>query len=83
MFIRGKAVALQGDTTTENDTYSLPSGGEYVGGAHNGASGSVTSGSSKMFLGGRPVAMVTSSVRTHAGTNTTISSGDSKMNITS
>lgn len=82
--IEDKTPITQGDSTTEKDSYSVPSGWSYYGGAHSGATGIVTGGnSSNVYVNGKSVAIVGSSVRTHANTNTTISSSrvSSTVNI--
>lgn len=77
VYINGKNAVLSGDRTTENDQYSIPAG-EYVGGAHTGAAGSVTSGNSKnVFIGGKSVSVIGSTVSTHASSASSISSGGS------
>lgn len=71
--IQGKAPIVQGDKTTENDSYTLPSGGAYVSGSHNNAQGSVIIGNSRnVFINGKSVAIAGSTVTTHAGTSTKI-----------
>lgn len=78
VFINGKNAVLMGDRTVENDTYVPVSGGYNYRGMHTGAQGSVTSGNTKnVFIGGKPVSVLSSTVRTHAGTNTTINGGQS------
>lgn len=76
--INGKAPVVMGDRTTEEDTYTLPSGGVYVSGAHSGDQGSVTVGnSSNVFINGKSVATNGSRVTTHAGGSSTINGGSS------
>ncbi|SKB63833.1 hypothetical protein SAMN06295926_10525 [Lysinibacillus sp. AC-3] len=76
--IEGKAPIVQGDKTTENDSYSLPSGGVYVSGSHTNAQGSVTVGNSNnVFINGKSVATDNSTVTTHAGTSSKINGGAS------
>ncbi|MFJ7982423.1 hypothetical protein ACIQ1D_19355 [Lysinibacillus xylanilyticus] len=76
--IQGKAPIVAGDKTTEDDSYSLPSGGSYVSGAHNNAQGSVTSGNNNnVFINGKSVAIENSTVTTHAGTSSRINGGAS------
>lgn len=74
--IQGKAPIVQGDKTTENDTYSIPSGGSYVSGSHTNAQGSVTVGNSyNVFINGKSVAIENSTVTTHASTSSKINGG--------
>lgn len=81
VYIDGKNAVLNGDTTTETDQYTVPSG-EYYSGAHSSISGSVTSGNSKnVFIGGRSVSINGSTVSTHAPTATTINQGNSTVFI--
>ncbi|MFJ3387492.1 hypothetical protein [Lysinibacillus sp. NPDC086135] len=76
--IQGKAPIVQGDKTTENDTYNIPSGGTYVSGSHNNAQGTVTVGNSRnVFINGKSVAIDGSTVTTHAGTSSKINGGTS------
>lgn len=76
--IQGVAPIVKGDRTTEKDTYTLPSGGVYVSGAHTSAQGSVTSGNSRnVFINGKSVAISGSSVSTHTGSSSTINGGTS------
>lgn len=65
VFINGKKAAYVGSTTSESD--SLCSG-----------SGSVSSGSSKVFIDGQPAARLGDSVKGHKGTGT-ITSGSSTV----
>jgi len=74
--IQGKSPIVVGDKTTETDTYSLPSGGKYVSGAHSSASGSVIVGNTKnVFVNGKLAVLSGGSVTTHAGTSSTVSGG--------
>jgi len=74
--IQGKAPIVMGDSTTENDSYTLPSGGVYVSGQHTGATGSVTAGNSKnVYANGKLIAISGAAVQTHAGTSSTINGG--------
>jgi len=76
--IQGKAPIVQGDKTTENDTYTLPSGGVYVSGSHSNGQGTVSNGNNKnVYVNGKLLAVVGSNVTTHAGTTTTINGGGS------
>lgn len=84
VMIEGKRPVVQGDNTIENDSYSLPSGGEYVSGSHNNVrNGRVNSGNNKnVFINGKSVAIIGSNVQTHANTNTTIrDNGSTTVNI--
>lgn len=84
VMIEGKRPVVQGNNTVESDSYSLPSGGEYVSGSHsNTRSGSVTSGNSRnVYINGKSVAIIGSNVQTHANTNTTIrDNGSTTVNI--
>lgn len=83
VLVQGKAPIVQGDKTSEKDTYNLPSGGVYVSGSHTSGQGSVTSGNSNnVFINGKSVAIKGSKVTTHAQTNSTINDGvSSTVNI--
>lgn len=75
VYVNGKHPIVKGDTTTEKDTYTLPSGGQYVSGSHDSADGSVVSGNSNaVYVNGKSMCMIGSNVKTHAGTDTKISS---------
>lgn len=75
--IQGKSPIVQGDRTSESDSYSIPRG-EYYSGAHSNAAGSVTGGNSNnVFVNGKSVSLQGSSVRTHANTNSSINGGTS------
>jgi hypothetical protein len=81
VYVNGKKPVLNGDQTTENDTYSISSG-EYYSGAHTNASGTVTNGNSRsVYINGKLVAVNGSSVTTHTNVSTTISQGSSNVNI--
>lgn len=80
MKVNGVSVAKVGDSVTETETPSLPSGAVNIGN-EEGGTGNVTSGSSKVFINGVAVAKVGSSVQTHTTPTTTIADGDSKVNI--
>lgn len=78
IYVNGKHLIVKGDTTTEKDTYTIPSGGQYVSGSHNTASGNIISGNpSAIYANGKLVCTIGSNVTTHAGTSTTISSAGS------
>lgn len=80
--INGKSPIVQGDRTIENDTFNLPSNGEYVSGAHVNAQGTVTAGNSRnVYANGKLIAVGgNSSVQTHAGTNVAIN-GNLSTNV--
>lgn len=74
--MNGKAIALNGDTTTESDSYANGGSGD------GGGTGSVTSGNgSRVIAQGKSVAIIGSTVRTHAGSSTTISTGSSNVKV--
>lgn len=74
--VEGFSPVLEGDSTQESDTYTIPDGGEYVSGSHSSATGRVSRGNSRnVFINGVSVAVEGSSVTTHASTNTTINGG--------
>ena len=76
--IQGKAPIVQGDRTTENDSYNIPSGGTYVSGSHTSAQGSVTVGNSNnVYINGKSVAIENSTITTHARTSSKINGGTS------
>ena len=76
VFIQGKNAILNGDSSTENDSYNLIPDERYVSGQHTGATGSVTTGNSRnVFIGGKQVSIDPTTVRTHSGVNTTIRDG--------
>lgn len=72
--INGQNIAVDGDNVSEKDSYSIPSGW-YGYDNHSTGTGKVTGGSSFVFINGSAVANTNSSVRTHAGTTTTIKDG--------
>lgn len=72
--ISGSNVAVKGDSVSEQDSYSIPSGWSGYGN-HSTGTGKVTGGSSFVFINGTGVASTGSSVQTHASTTTTINSG--------
>lgn len=75
--INGKSPIVVGDRTTENDTYSLPSGASYVSGSHTNAQGTVTVGNAKnVKANGKLIAVGgSSSVTTHAGGTAQLNTG--------
>lgn len=75
--INGKSPIVVGDRITENDSYSLPSGGEYVSGAHTNTQGTVTVGNTKnVKANGKLIAVGgSSSVTTHASGTAQLSTG--------
>lgn len=74
--IQGSAPIVVGDSTTESDSYTIPSGGEYVSGSHAGATGKVTVGNSRnVFANGKSIAIGGSALNTHAGVPSTIKDG--------
>lgn len=78
VFINSSNPIRNGDTVSETDNYTVPSGYEYYSGAHTNAQGSVTSGNANnVFIGGVSVATIGSRTRTHTNTNTTIANGGS------
>ena len=79
--INGQSPIVQGDRTTENDTYTLPSG-EYVSGAHTNTQGTVSVGNSKnVYANGKLIAVGGSSVNTHGGTTTAIGTAGLSTNV--
>lgn len=81
--IQNKSPIVVGDRTTETDTYTLPSGGIYVSGAHTNGQGTVTVGNAKnVKANGKLIAISGSSVTTHAGTTAQINADlSSTVNI--
>lgn len=74
VFVNGKSIATVGNSVSETETHNIPSGWESYN-SHSSGTGTVTSGSSRVYANGRAITMVGKTVRTHAGVNTTISSG--------
>lgn len=90
LIISGNYVAVIDDKTIENWEASPPvpentDQYQYEVDSSTPASGNgqgkITSGSSKLFLGGKAVALVGSAVKTCLNTMTTIHSGNSKFNV--
>lgn len=82
------SVAVVGDSTVESWTVSPPIPEDTDDTRYTATSpisgsgqGEITSGSSKLFLGGKAVALVGSTVETCLNTITTINSGTSKFNV--
>lgn len=91
MKIGGVSVATVGDRTNEtweayppvpDDTPTTKIRNIRPGRSGSGQ-GTITSGSSKMKLDGKAVALIGSEVTTHLGTTTTINSGNTKINVQS
>jgi hypothetical protein len=82
VFINGKAAALLQDGVEEEETpYGLPSGAEVTGNA-GGGEGRVTSGNTaRVYCEGQLMAVVGSTVRTHANGSTTIADGSHNVYI--
>lgn len=79
VFVNGLEVAFSGAKTQENDSYRLPSGWSYVSGAHSNMNGSVSNGSTTVFVNGKPLARKGDSVTTHANTTSSIQEGSSNV----
>ncbi|MBW7474078.1 hypothetical protein K0T92_04935 [Paenibacillus oenotherae] len=86
--IAGDYIALVGDSTNEQwiDYPEVPSSTSdtrytAITPTSGSSNGEITSGSSKVFLGGKAVALVGSTVNTCLDTTATISSGNSKFNV--
>ncbi|MCY9707638.1 hypothetical protein M5X00_29625 [Paenibacillus alvei] len=79
VFVNGSNPVLQGDSTREQDAYSIPHSDYFnVRGNHSSANGRVSSGNGKnVFIGGKSVSISGSTVTTHAQTRTTINGGSS------
>lgn len=81
VYVNGVRMTVSGATTNETETHNIPSGWEAYD-QHYSGSGKVTSGNNKnVFVNGVSVAMVGSTVRTHAGNSTTVSSGSPNVFI--
>lgn len=78
VYINNLLVAAQTDLTNETDTYDLGIW-SYVSGAHSNISGSITGGSSTVFVGGKQVARIGDTVTTHGGVTTEINSGSTTV----
>ncbi|AZK47118.1 PAAR domain-containing protein [Paenibacillus lentus] len=91
MKIDGVSVAVVGDRTNETWVASppVPSDTERVRyrnispGTYGSGQGRIISGSAKGKLGGQPIALIGSSVRTHLDVTTTIRTGNEKMKFSS
>lgn len=82
--IEGKSPVVLGSSTSETDSYSLPSGGVYVSGQHtNSTSGAVTKGNaSNVYVNGKLLATSDASIVNHGGVGASVSSGfSSSVNI--
>lgn len=88
VYANNKAVSTQGNQTQENwqaDPAPYPhNGGTIISispGTSGSGSGTVGSGSGNIFINGKKVASVGTSVTTHLGTSTTIENGESNIII--
>lgn len=89
MFVNGVPVACMGDPTQEqwvaDPTPYAHNGGSIISispGTSGSGQGSITTGNSKkVYLNGKLVAVQGSTVTTHLGTSTTISEGNSLVNM--
>lgn len=80
VFVNGVAVARKGDTTSEDDTYSL--GGwdyAYPSYVHSNATGSISGGSPTVYVNGSPIARQNDNYTNHAGQLGTIAGGSSNV----
>lgn len=78
VFVNGKSIATVGNSVSETETHNIPSGWEAYN-HHNSGTGTVTGGSNTVYANGKAITMVGKTVRTHAGVNTTISSGSNNV----
>lgn len=78
VYVNGNSVARNGDSVTETDTFSLPSGWSQDG-SHSGGTGQISSGVSSVYANGSKLAIVGTSVATHASVSTTIKDGSSNV----
>lgn len=91
MRVGGNIVAVVGNRTNESweafpaipDTIPGVIKYEPINDISGRGNGTIVSGSSKLRIGGNPVALIGSQVTTHLGTTTTISTGNSKINVAS
>lgn len=81
VLIEGVIPLTVGDKTVESDSYTTGANERYAGGQHTSANGSVTTGNSRnVYINGKLIATVGSSVTTHASTVSSL--GDSKQSST-
>ncbi len=90
VYANSKPVATNGDSTRESwqaDPEPQPTHGGSITSVSPGRSGSgqgsITSGSSGVYINGKKVAYVGSNVNTHIGSTTTIKSGESNIIVSS
>ncbi|KAF6565471.1 hypothetical protein G9G63_09955 [Paenibacillus sp. EKM202P] len=89
IFINNVPIATVGDKTSEhwvaNPTPSAPRGSikSVSPGKSGSGEGEVSGGSAKVFYNGKAVAMIGSPVKTMLDTDTTIETGNDKINISS
>lgn len=81
VYVNGKAIACVNDIVKETETYTVPSNAKNVD-KDNGGNGTVSVGNSnRVYANGLSVAQIGSSVETHEGGTTSISSGSSNVFI--
>lgn len=81
VFVNNKNVTTRGDDVIETDETNLPSNAVNIQ-QDDGGTGRVTAGNNNnVYVNGKSVAVVGSSVRTHANTNTTIRTGSNNVYI--
>ncbi|MGG1650405.1 hypothetical protein ABHN03_16505 [Paenibacillus sp. NRS-1775] len=89
IFLNGISLATVGDKTDEhweaNPYPSAPKGSitSISPGTSGSGNGQITNGSKKVFYNGKAVAMIGSPVKTMLDTDTTIETGNEKINISS
>lgn len=89
IFLNGISLAVVGDKTTEsweaNPPPRAPKGHitSVTPGRSGSGSGEVSGGSNKVFYNGKAVALIGSTVKTMLNTDTTIETGNDKLNISS
>ncbi|MDH6674231.1 putative Zn-binding protein involved in type VI secretion [Paenibacillus sp. LBL] len=82
VYVNGKKIARQNDSVTETEQANVPGNAVNIRNA-DGGTGRVSNGnSSRVYAGGVLVAVVGSSVTTHAGGSTTIKDGSTNVYIT-
>ena len=81
VYANGILVCTKDDRTKETDTHNtISSPYRYDGGRHtNNTNGSISGGSSTVFIGGKSVARKSDSVTNHAGGSTTIAGGSNNV----
>lgn len=81
VYVNGVPVAVQNTPTKETEVHSIHSGWEAYGQHYNGTGKIMSGNNNNVYANNISIAIVGSQVRTHAGNNTTISTGSNNVFI--